>query len=109
MNNNKSGYIGTYSCDAGSIKIVTDGLTLRLPNGVGDGDFSVFVLVNLESVIDLVVPDEPIKYVCEISAKSILIHDYDCTDSKVLVELSGTYHAYLQAGDFIFIKGGGHQ
>ena len=104
--NNKSGYIGTYSCDSGCIKITTDTVTLHLPNGIGDGDFSVFVLGDLDSIIDLSTEHEQIKYLCRISAKSILIHDYDCTDSEVLVELSGTYRVYLKAGGFIFIKGG---
>lgn len=101
-----------YSCDGGTIMIGTKDCRICLPNGYGDGDFSVNVFKTQEQKEEFHKKYNKFEWVGTIEGTEINIYSYDCltqeevedVKSNVLYTLSGRYGIYIYYGEVILVS-----
>ena len=81
--------IGTYGCDAGSLKIGGKDFSVLIENGYGDGEFDVYVCDGRD------VPSYA-RFAGCFQGRNLRVFDYDCDGGKPIddVYLTGSFIAH---------------
>lgn len=102
----------TYSCDGGTIMIGTKDFRVCLPNGYGDGEFSVEIVETQKQKEKFNKECQRWKWLGEVEGNEINVYTYDCltteeiekTKINVLYTLSGKYGVYRNNGKIVLEK-----
>ena len=90
---------GLYVCDAGSIKVGVNGMSLLISNGIGDGRYSWEVTTDKPSWRD------GWKFETCLQGKDIQIFGYDCNGGTPYPEkFTGAFMVYTKEGAIKFYK-----
>lgn len=89
-----------YCCDIASLKVGKNGTYFYIPNGLGDGDYYVFIGKSSEDYGKM--PKGSI--FCGVVEGDLDIYDYDCTNGEILTTINGRYMAYNNFGDIYLLK-----
>ena len=91
----------TASCDGGCLQIGNDSFNLKISNGYGDCDFSVFICSEREFFKDFkdVPNSKEYKWMGSIEGE-FNVYAYDCDKEEMLDTLRGKYGIYLLSNPF---------
>ena len=86
--------IGTYSCDAGCLKIGAKGVSFLVNNNYGDGTFNIYRCTMKE------LPDDS-HFEMAFQGVDMVLFDYDCKGGKPIegITLTGSFLALSLDGD----------
>ncbi len=96
-----------YECDGSTIMIGTKDFRVFLPNGYGDGAFTVRVIKTDKQKQQFYKQQDTWKWVGTVEGDQIHIWNYDCLDDKELTEdnilytLQGRYAIYRNKGKIV--------
>lgn len=95
-----------YGCDGGCIMIGNSSFRVKIPNGFGDGDHSVYVYAKGEEF-----DKESKTWKCTIEGTDILVYRHDCLDTEelfksknIILMLSGRYSVYVDKGSVHLVE-----
>lgn len=87
-----------YSCDVGSLAIGNNDVIFRIPNGIGDGTYDVYIFDNEDIFTDTI--KDNVEYVSQFAGENIMVLNYDLSidpDKDCLVKLTGCYEVFRNA------------
>ena len=102
-----------YSCDGGTVMIGNKNFRVHIPNGYGDGDFSVKIVKTAEQREAFNKEYDNWDYKGSVEGDEINVYSYDCLrgeelDDKrnILYTLSGRYGVYSNRGKITLVTWG---
>lgn len=97
-----------YSCDGGTIMIGTKDFRICLPNGYGDGDFSVKIVKTEKQKAEFNKEYSKWNWLGSVEGTEINVYSYDCLHEdeiedkeNILYKLSGRYTVYCNNGKIV--------
>ena len=90
----------SYSCDIASLKVGKSGVYFYIPNGIGDGDYNVYIGTCNKDYEKL---PKGSMFCGVVEGKNLSVYDYDCTDGEVLTKISGRYMAYNDRNGNVYL------